>query len=78
MPHLVDVELCSIPRDIPIVKGELYLIAQLQSVVSTGPLVISSGGGTSDALKALDQKPDRDASFENPFLLVLVKIRKLI
>ena len=37
--HLVDIELSSIRRDIPLVEGEMNLISHLQSAVGTGPQI---------------------------------------
>ena len=54
--HLADIDLRSIPRDIPVVKGELSLISQLQFAVGTGPQIISCGGCNAYVLMALDRQ----------------------
>ena len=44
-------------RDIPVVKGNVSMVGQFLSVVSTGPTVVCCGGADSDFIKLLDRDP---------------------
>ena len=65
--HLVQMEICSIPGDMPVVKGKLNLVSQLQSAVGTGAQKLGCGGRNADVLKALDQDPERHAGIQYAF-----------
>ena len=46
-------------RDIPVVKGNVSMVGQVLSVVSTVPTVVCCGGADSDFIKTLDRDPKR-------------------
>ena len=75
--HLLDMELSSIPRDIPVVEGELNLVSQLQSA-RTSPQVILCGGCNADVLKSLDHDPDRQAGIQKLSCFEPIDIKKLM
>ena len=74
--HLIDIELCTIPRYLPVVKGELNSISQMQFAVANHPQ-LHTVGCNNDFLKALDQDPDRQAGVQYPVCLYPIDIRKL-
>ena len=63
-------------RDVPVVKGNVSMLCQLLSVVSTGPTIVCCGGADSDFIKALDRDPTRKGRREYPFSLNPVQVEK--
>ena len=76
--RLVDIELGSILWEIPVGKGEMNLISQLQSTIGTSPQNINCRGCNADFWKALDQDLYRQAGIQYPFCLESTDIEKLI
>ena len=66
--NLVMMALNHCSRDVPVVKGNVSMVAQLLSVVSTGPAIVCCGGADSDFITALDRDPTRKAGY-NTLLL---------
>ena len=64
-------------RDVP-VKGNVSMVGQLLSVVSTGPAIVCCGGADSDFIKAIDRDPTRKADLQYPFSLNPVQKEKLM
>ena len=75
---MVDLELSSVPHDIPVVTGDLKKISHFQSAVGTGPQIISFGGCNAGVLKALDRDPDRQVGIQNPFCIEPFDMKKLM
>ena len=65
-------------RDVPVVKGNVSMVAQLLSVVSTGPTIVCCGGADSDFNKALDRDPTRKSGVQYPSTLSSVRVEKLM
>ena len=65
--HLIDGEMSTILRDIPVVKGKLNLISQFRSALGTRTQILSCGGYNADVLKAFDQDPDRKGVIQYHF-----------
>ena len=65
--YLIDVEVCSIPRDIPVVQRELSSFPQFYSAVGTQAQILSFGDCNADVLKTLDKDSDRKCSIHYPF-----------
>ena len=65
-------------RDVPLVKGNVSMVGQLLSVVSTDPTIVSCGGADSNFIKALARDPTRKAGVQYPFCLSPVQVEKLM
>ena len=65
-------------RDVPVVKGNVAMVGQLLSVVSTDPTIVCCGGADSDFNKALEKDPTRKAGVQYPFSLNPVQVGKLM
>ena len=65
-------------RDVPVVKGNMSIVAQFRSVVPTGPTVVCCGGADSDFFTALDRDPTRKAAVQYPLTLSSVQVEKLM
>ena len=76
--HLTDVEMCTTPADIQVVKGELNLIWKLQSAVGTRAEILFCRGCHADVLKTLDEDRDRKGGIHYPFFVKPIENRKLI
>ena len=57
LKNLVMMALTHCSRDVPVVKGNVSMVCQLLSVVSTGPTFVCCGGADSDFIKTLDKDP---------------------
>ena len=76
--NLVMMALTHCCRDVPVVKGNVSMVGQLLSVVSTDPTSVCCGGADSDFIKALDRDPTRKAGVQYPFGLSPVQVEKLM
>ena len=76
--NLVMMALTHCSRDVPVVKGNLAMVGQLLSVVSTDPTIVCCGGADSYFFKALDRDPTRKAGVQYPFCLSPVQVEKLM
>ena len=65
-------------RDVPLVKGNVSMVGQLLSDVSTDPTIVCCGGADSDFIEALDRDPTRKAGLQYPFCLNPVQVEKLM
>ena len=65
-------------RDVPVVKGNVSMVAQSLGVVSTGATIVCCGGADSDFFKALDRDTTRKAGVQYPFTLSSVQVEKLM
>ena len=65
-------------RDVPEVEGNVSMVGQLLSAVSTGPTIVCCGGANSDFIKALDRNPTGKAGVQNPLSLNPVQVEKLM
>ena len=75
--NLVTMALNHCSRDVHVVKGNVSMVGQLLSVVSTGPTIVCCGGADSDYIKVLDSDPMRKAGVQYPFSLNPVQVEKL-
>ena len=73
--NLVMMALAYCIRDVPLVKGNVSMVAQLLSVVSAGPIIVCCGG---DFIKALDRDPTRKAGVQYTFNLSSVQVEKFM
>ena len=76
--NLVIMALTHCSRDVPVVKGNVSMVGQLLSVVSTDPTFVCCGGAGSDFIKALDRDPTGKAGVQYPFSLNPVQVEKLM
>ena len=76
--NVVMMALTQCGRDVPVVKGNVSMVAQLLSVVSTGPTFVCCVGADSDFIKTLDGDPTRQAGVQYPFTLSSVQVEKLM
>ena len=76
--NLVMMVLTHCSRVVPVVKGNVSMVGQLLSVVSTNPTIVCCGGADSDFIKALDRDPTRKAGVQYPFCLSPVQVEKLM
>ena len=76
--NLVMMALIHCSRDVPVVKGNVSLVGQLLSVVSTDPTIVCCEGADSDFITALDRDPMRKAGVQYPFHLSPVQVEKLM
>ena len=76
--NLVMVAVTHCSRDVPVVKGNVSMVAQLLSVVSTGPTIACCGGADIDFIKALDRDPTRKGGLQYSFTLRSVQMEKLM
>ena len=76
--NLVMMALTHCSRDVPVVKGNMSLVAQLLSLVSTGPTFVCCGGPDSDFIKTLDRDPTRKAGVQYLFIMSSFQVGKLM
>ena len=76
--NLVMMALTHCSRDVLVVKGNVSMVGQLLSVVSTDPTIVCCGGADSDFIKTLDRDPTRKAGVQYPFSLNPVHVEKLM
>ena len=76
--NLVMLALTHCGRDVPVVKGNVSMVGQLLSVMSTGPTIVCCVGVNSDFIEALDRNPTGKAGEQNPFSLKRVQVEKLM
>ena len=76
--NLVMMGLTRCSRDVPVVKGNVSMVGQLLSVVSTDPKIVCRAGADSDFIKALDRDPTRKAAVQYPFCLNSEQVEKLM
>ena len=65
-------------RDVPVVKGNVSMVGQLLSAVSTDPTIVCCGGADSNFIKALDRDPTRKAGVQYPFCLIPVQVERMM
>ena len=75
---LVMMALTHCSRVVPLVKGNVTVVGQLLSVLSTGPLFVRCGGADSNFIKALDTDPTWKAGVQYPFSLNPVQVETLM
>ena len=73
--HSIDVDMCTIYREIPVVKRELSFISQLKYAVGMRAEFRSCGDGNADFLKASYQNADRHG-IQYPFCVAPFDINK--
>ena len=76
--NLVMMALTQSNRDVPVVNGNVSMVAQLLSVVSTGRTILCCGDAESDFIEALDRYPTWKAGVQYPFSLSSVQMEKLL
>ena len=76
--NFVMIALTHCSRDIPVVKGNVSMAAQLLSVVATGPTILFCGGADSDFIETLDRDPPRKFVVQYPFTLSPIQVEKLM
>ena len=76
--NLVMMAITHCSRDVSVVKGNVSMVGQLLSVVSTGPTLVSCGGADSDFITAFDRDTTRKAGVQYPFDLNPVQVEKLM
>ena len=76
--NLVMMELTHCGRDVLVVKGNVSMVGQLLSVVSSSPTIVCCGGADSDFIKARDRDATRKAGVQYPFCLNPVQVEMLM
>ena len=76
--NLVMMALIHCNRVNPVVKGNVSMVAQLLSVVSTGPTIVCCGGADIDFIKALDRDMAQKSGVQYPFTLSSVQVEKFM
>ena len=76
--NLVMMLLTHCSRDIPVVKGNVSMVGQFLSVVSTDPTIVCCGGADSNFVRALDRDLTRKAGLQYPFSLNPVQLENLM
>ena len=75
---LVMMSLTQSGRDTPVVNGNVSMVVQLLSVMSTGPTIVFCGGTDIGFIKAPENDPTRQAGVQYPFTLSSVQKEKLM
>ena len=76
--ELVTIAIAHCGRDVPVVKSNVALTAQLLGAISTEPRIICCGGSSLDFIKALDKAPSQKAGVQYPFSFSPMHVEKLM